>query len=66
MVKGIEKPNTYFAEKKSVMNMIWLLFPIFDLSIVRIGSGGLLLVVSHLYAVWLFVLWVELEKKVNN
>jgi hypothetical protein len=22
VVKGIEKPNTYFAEKKSVMNMI--------------------------------------------
>jgi hypothetical protein len=31
-----------------------------------IGPGGLLLVVPHIYAVALSVLWVGLQKKVNN
>jgi hypothetical protein len=30
-----------------------------------IGQGGLLLVVSHLFAVPVLVLWVELEKSNN-
>jgi len=31
-----------------------------------IGPGGLLLIVSHLFAVPVLVLWAGLEKKVNN
>ncbi len=43
-------------------NMIWLLIPVFDSPIVIIGPVGLLSVVSHLFAVAILVLWVELER----
>jgi len=41
--------------------MMWLLLPITDWPIISIGLGGLLLVVSNLFA--LLVLWVSLEGK---
>ncbi len=51
------KPNNLL--EKSATNMISLLFPaVFDWSIIMIGSGGLLLVVSHLFAVSVLVLIV--------
>jgi hypothetical protein len=37
--------------EKSVINMISLLLPVFDWSIIMIGPGGLLLVSSYLFAV---------------
>jgi proteasome assembly chaperone (PAC2) family protein len=48
--------------------MISLLLPVSDWLIIMIGSGGLLLVISHLFAVPVLVLmgWVLGEKKVNN
>ncbi len=48
--------------EKSVVNMIWLLLPVFDWPIIVIGPGGLLLVVSHLFAVPVWVIWVGWEK----
>jgi hypothetical protein len=45
--------------------MIWLLLSVFDWSIIMIGPGGLLLVVSHLFAVPVSVLLVG-RKKINN
>ncbi len=43
--------------------MIWLLLSISDWSIMMIGPGGLLLVVPHLFAVPVLVLWVGLPNK---
>jgi hypothetical protein len=48
--------------EKSVVNMIWLLLPVFDWTIIVIGPGGLLLVVSHLFAVPVWVISVGWEK----
>jgi hypothetical protein len=38
------------------------MLPVSDWPIVMIGPSGLLLVVSHLFAVPVLVLWVGLEK----
>jgi hypothetical protein len=46
--------RTRYVPEKSVINMI-LLFPVFDWRIIMIGPGGLLLVVSHLFADSVFV-----------
>ncbi len=48
---------------KIVTNMIWLLLPVSDSSIIMFGTGGLLLVISHLFAVPASVLWAGLKKK---
>jgi hypothetical protein len=37
--------------EKSVINVIWPLRPVFDLPIIVIGPGKLLLLISHLFAV---------------
>jgi len=50
--------------EKSVINMIWLLLLVSNWPIIMIGPGGLLLMVSHLFAVPILVLRVA--KKVNN
>jgi len=48
--------------EKSVINMIWLLLPVFDGSIITIGPGGLLLVFpTHLPSPSFSFLWVELQ-----
>ncbi len=51
--------------EESVMNVITMLLSGSDSLIIIIRPGGLLLVVSHLYALPALVLvfWVELEKK---
>jgi hypothetical protein len=54
LLNGTAKPNNLL--EKSATNMISLLFPISHWSIIMIGSGGLLLVVSHLFAVSVLVL----------
>jgi hypothetical protein len=41
LAKGAAKPNTCQPEK-SVINMIWLLLPVSDWSIIMISAGGLL------------------------
>jgi hypothetical protein len=56
----------YFWLEKCVINLIWLMFPISDWSIIIIGPGGLQLVVSHLFAVPVLVVWEGLEQKVSN
>jgi hypothetical protein len=43
--------------------MISLLLHVSDQSIIMIGPGGLLLVVSHLFAIPVEILWLGLEKK---
>jgi hypothetical protein len=48
--------------EKSVINMLWLLIPVSDWPFIMIGPGGLVLVVSSLFAVPVLVLWVGLEK----
>jgi hypothetical protein len=47
--------------QKSVISMIGLLIPVTDSPIIMIGRGGLLLVVSHQFAVYGWG-----SKKVNN
>ncbi len=49
--------------EKSVINIIWLLFPVSHWSIIMIGDGELLLIVSHLFAVSVFILGLRLKKK---
>jgi hypothetical protein len=44
--------------EQSIGNMIWLLLSVSDWPITLIAPGGLLLVVSHLFAVQVSVLWV--------
>jgi len=51
--------------EKSAGNMIWLLLSVSDWPIVLIAPGGLLLVVPHLFAVPVSVLWWGC-KKGNN
>jgi hypothetical protein len=48
--------------QKSVINMICLLVTVSNWVIIMIGSGGLLLVVSHLFAAPGFNIWVWFEK----
>ncbi len=48
--------------KKKAINMIWLLFPIYDWPFIMIGRGLLLLVVFHVFAVPVLNLWVRLPK----
>jgi hypothetical protein len=48
--------------EKSVINMISLVVSVSDWPIVMIGPGGLLSVVSHLFAVPVSVLLVGLQK----
>ncbi len=48
--------------EESVMNVITMVLPGSDSLIIMIGPGGLLLVVSHLYALPALVLRVGLEK----
>jgi hypothetical protein len=43
LVKRAAKLSVHLLEK-SVINMIWLLVPVFDCAIIMIGPGGLLLV----------------------
>jgi hypothetical protein len=45
--------------EKSVINMMLLLQPI-----IMIGPGGLLLVVLHLFAVPVSILWMGLQKSI--
>jgi hypothetical protein len=52
--------------KKSVINTISPLFPVSDWPIIMIRPGGLLLVVSHLFAVSVSFVWVRLQEKVNK
>jgi hypothetical protein len=49
-------------QKKSVINMIWLLVSVSDWPIILIRPGGLLLVVPHLFAVPVSVLSMGLQK----
>jgi hypothetical protein len=51
--------------QQSLMNMIYLLLPVSDWLTIMLDSGGLLSVVSCLFAVPVLNLWVGLEK-VNN
>ncbi len=51
--------------QQSPINMIQLLLPVSDRPTIMIGAGGLLLVVSHLFAVPVFILWVGLEKSIK-
>jgi hypothetical protein len=55
LVKCTAKPNAY---QRRVINTI----PGFDWPIIMIGTSALLLVVSHLFAVPVSVLWMGLEK----
>ncbi len=48
--------------EKTVVNLIRPLLPDSDWPIIIIGLGGLLLVVSHLFAVSVSVLWVGFQK----
>jgi hypothetical protein len=51
--------------ENSVINMVWLLHPIFDWPIIMIGASGLLLVVpTYLQSPFQFYGWGW--KKVNN
>jgi hypothetical protein len=64
---GKRQSQGYHFPEKTVMNMIWLLFPISELPIVMIGPGGFLLVVAHLFAVLYFYLYGwDWKKIVNN
>jgi hypothetical protein len=45
--------------------MIQLLLPVSDRPTIMIGAGRLLLVVSHLFAVPVLILWVGLEKSIK-
>ncbi len=58
--------KAYHLREKSVINMIWLLLPVSDWPIIMISPSGWLLVVSRLFAGTVLVLWVRVEKKVNN
>jgi len=49
--------------KKSLINMIWLLLIVSDRPIIMIGRSGLLLVISHLFAVWVLVVEMGLGTK---
>jgi hypothetical protein len=55
----------YRPQKKSVINGIWLLLSVSNRSIIMIGPSGLLLVVPHIYALPVSVLWLGLQK-INN
>jgi hypothetical protein len=46
--------------------MIWLLLGASDRLIMMIGPSGLLLVIPHLFAVRVSVLWVGLQKSIYN
>jgi hypothetical protein len=47
---GKKRSKAVHLLDRSIINMILLLFPIFDSSITMIGPGGLLLVVCHPFA----------------
>jgi hypothetical protein len=53
---GKRHNKVVYLPEKSVINMIRPLLPVSDWPIIMIGSGGLLLVVSHLFAVSVLVL----------
>jgi hypothetical protein len=53
-------------QKSVIINLIWLLLSVSDWPFMMIGPGGLLVVVSHPFTVSVSVLWVGLQKKVNN
>jgi hypothetical protein len=55
----------YRPQKKSVINGIWQLLSVSNRSIIMIGPSGLLLVVPHIYALPVSVLWLGLQK-INN
>jgi hypothetical protein len=57
LVKGVEK---------SVINMIWLLFNVFDWPIIMIGPSGLLLIIPCLCIILVSILSVRLQKKLKN
>jgi hypothetical protein len=50
---------------KSVINKIGLLLPVSDWWTRMIAAGGLLLVVSHQFAVPVLVLWVGFQRVKN-
>jgi hypothetical protein len=50
------------VREKSAINMIWLLVPVCDWPIIMISPSGLLLVVSHVFAVSVSVPWVGVAK----
>jgi hypothetical protein len=50
--------DVHLQKKKSVINMISLLLSVCDWSIIMIGPGCSLLIVAHLFAVPVSVLWV--------
>jgi hypothetical protein len=51
--------------EKSMIDTIWSLLVVSDWPITMIGPSGLLLVVSHLFAVPDLVLWVGLRKSIE-
>jgi len=57
--------TVWWAWQGSV-KLIWLMLHVSDWSILMIGPCGLLLVVSHLFAVTILVLWMGLGKKKKN
>jgi hypothetical protein len=63
---GTEELHRSYApdREKCEINMIWLLFPVFDWSIIMIRPGGLLLVFpTYLPSLYSFsLLWVEVAK----
>jgi hypothetical protein len=60
LVNGTAEPNA--QPDKGVINLISLLVLVSDWSIIMISPWDLLLVVSHLFAIPILVLWVGLEK----
>jgi len=61
-VAGNMPGHAIYPAEKSIINMIWLLFSVFDWSIIMISPGGLLLVVPHVVAVLVSVWWAGLQK----
>jgi hypothetical protein len=61
LIKGIQQSLTPTPEECNEYDLTTV--PVFYLSIIMIGPGALLLVVSHLFAVALLVFIIEVEKK---
>jgi len=67
LVEARKRPSKAVHQlEKSVINMIWLLLPVFDGSNIMIGPGGLLLVSSYAYLRSRFHFYGWGCKKVNN
>jgi hypothetical protein len=48
--------------QNNVINMIWILLSVYDWPIIMIDPSGLLLIISHLFAIRVSVFWVGLQK----